>query len=198
MDRAELSRRLDDLSYELTRLRQQHQYGDPLAAMEVCSLWRDEELPIDVMPVWVLEHLAKVAVDYMDASPFNQVTPRAYIDMTSKERAKSTPSLDRIAGMTGTKGRDSPWLRRAKSGRHPYVVAFARNAEREARAGKNEIEVGGRRVRVLNAQGQMTAAFKDAIGRVFRVDGFADNADDPAWSKARTVDKILKDTTVDK
>lgn len=196
MDEPEWNPTLREALSEITKLRHQHKDGDPLAAMEVCSLWRQRGYDTRSIPNWVIYRLIDLAADYIDASPLSQVTPRTYIDMDSKDRAKITPSLDRLAELTGTKGKDNAWLMRVKVGRHPHIVSFVRDAERRAQAGENEreIDVGTEKrpasvqVRVLDKDGRITGEFKNAVARAFKVASYNNSGSD----QARTIDRILK------
>lgn len=188
---SDADRRRHEAEVEARRLEAAHRGGDVLALYELCSYWRRQNLAASCLPAWALDHLADTAACYYDTGPFASVTPAAYVAMSdTKARDAVTPSLDKIAGLRGDKGRDNAWLKRAKVARYPFLIARYKDLLARARAGSNEYAPpAGPAVPILDRRGRVTRAFKNAIARTFKLPGWEKKQSD----MSRTLGRILAD-----
>lgn len=157
-----------------------------LAPFECCDLWCREGLDAETLPKWVIEHLAGIAAGYYRGSPFSAVTPRKFRELSTMERAKLEPDLNKIAGLRGTSGKPSAWLWRAEHDRDPYLDAYLADWEARARADPDlRLETSdGREIRILDNHGRLRSEAADEIAQRFGVGGPG-----AGWgqSKAKTV-----------
>lgn len=202
----QLGPRADDLFRDTKQLHKEFKGGDRLAPFECCSLWREAGLPVSTLPDWVLDYLLKIAADYYAAGP-HDVTPRDFLDMPPEERQKKLPSLDKIAGLSGTQGRPSPWSWRAEHARDAYMAALleklkrwaqeggmpsplATKMERRARQNRwrkrngesDEPDDSVNTVPILDAHGRLRSEVQIDVARAFHVGGYSGD-----WNKSRTV-----------
>ncbi len=192
----------DSLRLEVERLRKDFGRGDKLAPFECCWLWRETGLDPATLPDWVLDYLLKITADYYADAP--EVTPRALLDMESKDRAKLLPSLDKVAGLRGKQRQPDAWSWRAEHDRDAYVAALlealkgwareggkpSKNAtkiERLARQGRY-ITTGGEEVPILDNHRRLRRDVKTDLGRRFNVGGY--RGED--WNKFKTVERRIR------
>ena len=99
------------------------------------------------------------------------MTPRALLDMASKDRAKLLPSLDKVAGLRGKQRQPDAWSWRAEHDRDPSMAALLEALKRWAREGgepsqnATKIEHLARQNRYMTTDGQEISIL-DSQGRL--------------------------------
>ncbi len=192
----------DSLRLEAERLRKAFEHDDKLAPFECCWCWRKAGLDPAMLPDWVLDCLFKIAADYYADAP--EVTPRALLDMESKDRAKLLPSLDKAAGLRGKQRQPDAWSWRAEHDRDPSMAALLEALKRWAREGGEPSEnatkierlarqnrymtTAGQEISILDLQGRLRREVQDDAGRVYNVAGYRG---DP-WDKSTTVRRRIR------
>ena len=194
----------DSLRLEAGRLRKDFGRGDKLAPFECCWLWREVGLDPATLPDWVLDCLLKIAADYYADAP--KMTPRALLDMGSKDRAKLLPSLDKVAGLRGKQRQPDAWSWRAEHDRDPYVAALLKALKHWAQEGgepsqkATKIErlarqnrymtTDGQEILILDSQERLRHEVQDDAGRMFNVAGYRG---DIRWDKSKTVRRRIRE-----
>jgi hypothetical protein len=181
--KAELSRRADRLKPEARRLEKDFARGDTLAPLECCARFAEEELGWETLPTWVVKHLATSAAAYYNAGP-HDTTPRDLLLMSSKERRKIRPSLERIMGLGGVQGRKDAWSWRAEHARDQYLDAYLKALIQRATHGDNLMESeSGNKIRILDKLGRLRSAARNEAAKSFRLGGFGGKN----WDKSKSV-----------
>ncbi len=212
-DRGIFEHDADSLRREAERLRKAFERGDMLAPFECCYRWREAGLDPAMLPDWVLDCLLKIAADYyadgseMTYADGSEVTPRALLDMPSKDRAKLLPSLDKVAGLRGKQHRPDAWSWRAEHDRDPYVADLLEALQHWAQEGgeppkKNATKIerlarqdrymttDGREVSILDSHDRVRHEVMDDAGRAFNVAGHRGDSWNKSWTVRRRIRKI--------
>ena len=184
--------------------------GDIIAAYQCCWHWHEHGLATNTLPAWVLNHLAGSAARYFAAGPFtlpnaepasSNITPKRLLQMKPKERARAIPSLDKMAGLSGTRGKQNAWSWCAEHARDPYLAAYLEKLAEDARKARKDKKIidiyvrvsDGREITVLDRQGRLRDEVRDHVGNLFNIGGYGGQ-----FSTAKSVRRRTGQSKTDK
>ena len=171
-----LERRIEDLHKRFDK-------GDVLAIFECLDLWDRSSLAWSQLPNWIVAYLGSAGARLYRACPWlqdNGLTPRQFLDMTSRERERVTPSLDEATKLSGNRGKPGAWLWRAEHARDELAQACLDNLMRQREEDqpvfiRPDAAEPRSKMRVFVEAGPQKGKFRgealDAIAQVFRIRG---------------------------